>query len=226
MARSTDHVRLSAGVLLLLGAAAAPAGAQISGSLFERLNLDRLKLTAIGASYGAINPSAMEATQSYSIFADYGEVVEKWRVVFSATYWDSRFDDDVVREFTDKFREAIIDPAADDTLREADIAVSDIAVVADLRFAPLRARMFRPYIGGGFGFHVLNAEGRYISNTLVEQSLDNIAAGFAGVVGLDAVLFRRVTAGVQVRYDLLSGTRYGSLRVTGSYLFDRTPVVR
>ena len=36
----------------------------------------------------------------------------------------------------------------------------------------------------------------------------------------------RVTTGVQVRYDLLSGTRYGSLRVTGSYLFDRTPVLR
>lgn len=222
MARSIDRVRLLAG-LFLIAALAAPAGAQIKGSLFERLNLDHLKLTAIGMSYGAINPSQMEATQSYSVFADYGEVVEKWRVVFSATYWDSRYDEGVVREMTDKFREAIVDPSLDDTLSIAGIAVSDIAIVADLRFAPLRSSMFRPYIGGGFGFHVLNAEGRYISNTLVEQSLDNIAAGFAGVVGLDAVLFRRVTAGVQVRYDLLSGTRYGSLRVTGSYLFDRTP---
>ena len=234
MARPTDarrrHLSLRivarcAALCVALAAGARPGAAQIEGSLFERLNLDRLRLRAIGMSYGAINPSEMVGTQSYSMYADYGEIADRWRVVFSATFWATRYTDEVVDAFARRFRASIIDPSADDTLRAERIDVSDISLNAELRFAPWRTGMWRPYLGGGGGFHVLNAEGRYIADTFVEQSLDNIAAGLAGVAGIDVVLFRRLTVGSQVRYELLSGTRYGSLRIAGSYLLDRQPPV-
>jgi outer membrane protein W len=82
----------------------------------------------------------------------------------------------------------------------------------------------RPYLGGGIAAHVVNAEGRAISGTFVERALDNITAGVLGTAGVDAVVFQHVSLGMQARYDLLSGTRFGSLRLVGSYIF--TPVRR
>src|SRR5687767_10499846 len=89
----------SIGLALILMAAGSQ---QASGQgLFERLNLDKLKLTAMGGSYGAIQPTQMEATQAYSIHADYGEIADRWRVVFNVTYWGSRYRENVVRDFAD-----------------------------------------------------------------------------------------------------------------------------
>ena len=227
MARRGNRWRVLVVVAGAFGlAVAGPARAQGGNSLFERLNLDRLRLSAIGVSYGSINPSQMVATQSYSIFADYGEIVTNWRVVFTASYWDTRYTDGVVRDFTVRFRENLVDPSGDDTLRVSTITMSDISLGADVRYTPRRTGAIRPYFGGGGGAHVLNAEGKYIENTFVEAWLDNIAAGFSGVAGLDAIIGRRITVGLQARYELLSGTGYGSIRAAGSYLFDRVPPSR
>ena len=79
-----------------LGTIASPLAAQDRPGLFERLNLDKLKLTAFGTSMGPVAPTSIVPTVSMSLHADYGEIAPKWRVVFSATYWGSRYRDDVV----------------------------------------------------------------------------------------------------------------------------------
>lgn len=218
--------RAAAAALCLALAPLGRAAAQGDNSLFERLNLDRLGLTAIGFSFGSVNPTEMVSTQAYTIFADYGEIAPKWRVVFLATYWGTEYTDDAVRAFARQFRTNIQDPSGDDTLRTAGINVSDIAILGELRYTPWRDIPLRPYIGGGMGAHVLNAEGKYISQTFVETALDNIAAGFSGVAGVEAIFGRRVFLGLQARYELLSVTRYASLRVTASYLLSPQRPVR
>jgi hypothetical protein len=202
-------------------AAAQQEPAEPQGSLFERLYLDRLRLSALGVSAGAVKPTQMVATEAYALNADYGEIVPHWRVAFSATYWRSRLNDRAVQRYVDTLRTVIIDPSGDDTLDFGRITVQDIALAADLRWSPRRgaSTVLRPYAGGGFAAHILNAEGEAIAGTFVERALDNITAGIGATAGLDIAFFNRVSVGMQARYDLLSGARFGSVRLTGNYLF-------
>ena len=208
---------------MLVAMLPAVAAAQASGSLFERLNLDKLRLSALGGGAGAMKPSQMLPTQAYALHSDYGEIVPSWRVVFHVTYWESRYTDKAVERFAAQFRTSVVDPSADDTLRKAQIKVSDIAVTADLRYSPWQTQTIRTYIGAGTGIHVLNGEGRYISKTFIENSLDNMAVGVLALGGADLALLQRFSFGLQARFDLLSGMSYASFRVLGSYHF-RDPV--
>src|SRR4051812_23841909 len=76
--RPTDRrwrrLALAAPLLLL---ASARLGAQSEPSMFERLNLDRLRLTSLGGAYGIVKPTQTERTNSYAVFADYGEIVPR-----------------------------------------------------------------------------------------------------------------------------------------------------
>src|SRR5690349_23307329 len=75
------------------------ARAQAQGSWLERLGIDKLRFTALGAQVGRVNPHGIEPATSYSLQVDYGEIVPSWRVVFNATYWGSRFRDRSVRAY-------------------------------------------------------------------------------------------------------------------------------
>jgi hypothetical protein len=79
-------------------------GAAEAQSLFERLNLDRLRLTALGATAGPVRPSRAENAQSFGVYADYGYIARSWRIVFSANYWGSRFRDEFVDTFEQRLR--------------------------------------------------------------------------------------------------------------------------
>lgn len=218
----SSNVRGVSLALMLLGALAPPAaGAQ---SLFERLNLDRLRLTALGATMGPVRPSRAEPAQSYGVYADYGYIARSWHVVFSATYWGSHFRDEFVETFEERLREQVIDPAGDDTLDLGRINVSDIALEIDLRYTPRPTAVLRAYAGGGLGVHIINAESPFISDTFVESALDNISGGLAAFVGVDTKPAGRISVGVQARVNLLSNLRYWSGRALVTYFFgSQTP---
>lgn len=192
-------------------------------SLFERLNLDRLRLTALGASVGPVRVSRAEHTQSYGVYADYGYIDPSWRVVFSVTYWGSHFRDEFVETFEDRLRERIIDPSGDDTVDLGRINVSDIALELDLRYTPRPNAVLRPYAGGGLGAHIVNAESPFINDTFVESALDNISAGLAVFAGLDTAPVGRLSFGLQARLNLLSNLRYWSGRALVTYFLGNQP---
>jgi len=154
------------------------------------------------------------------VHADYGEVTPPWRVVFMVTYWESEFRAREVNRLAEQIRAATIDPSRDDTVALGRVTVSDIALETDLRWSPLRTAAIRPYLGGAFGAHVINAENKFISGTFVESALDNIAAGFSGLAGLDTAPLRGLSVMIQARYSLLSNTRFLTLRAGGSYYFN------
>ena len=191
------------------------------GSLFERLNLDRLRLSALGASVGAVKPAQARATSLYSLSADYGEVTRGVHLVFTATYWGSRFSNAALGRFERQLREQISDTTGDYELTVGRVTISDIALGGDFRWLPRPNATLRPYVGGGLAVPVINAEGKIISGTFVERALDNITAGVAGLAGADLYLLPSLNVGVQARFDLLSGSRFGAIRVGGSYVFEQ-----
>lgn len=206
---------------LAVGATAVRAQGE-GGGLFERLNLDKLKLTALGASMGPVAPTGIAPTTAYSLHADYGEISPRWRIVFTATYWGSRYRAEQVQRLANRLREQLNDSTGRATFSLGGISVSDIAVGGDMRWTP-RSGNVRPFIGGGVLAHVVNAEGKAIAGTVIETALDNIALGFAATTGVDVTLARHLGFGIQGRYDLTSGVRYGSLRIVGTYHFDTAP---
>ena len=215
---------LACGAMALLIAMAAPAQSALAqGSLFERLNLDRLQFAGIGVAGGMVAPSQVKSTRVYAIQADYGEIVPRWRVVFSTTYWGSEYKEEVMRTFSDSLSKVIIDPSGDDTLDVGRITVSDIALGAEVRWTPMQHTFLRPYLGGGLATHVINAEGAAINGTFVERALDYITFGVAGVAGVELSLVRNFAIGAQARYDFLSGVRFPSIRASATYHFDASP---
>jgi hypothetical protein len=132
-----------------------------------------------------------------------------------------------MQRFADSLRKSVsvADPTQDFEIDLGRVSVKDVALDMDLRWQPRRfaSTALRPYLSGGGGVHVLNAEGKAIAGTFVERALDNITAGIAAAAGVDLVFFNKLGVGMQARFDLLSGARFGSIRAVGSYLVRPNP---
>lgn len=206
--------------LTLVVALAAPRSLLGQDSWLERLGIDKLRFSGLGAQVGRVNPQGIEPATSWSLQADYGELTPGWRIVFHATYWGSRFRDRNVQAYADSLLNAIDDPTGDARVVIGDITVSDIVLGVDARRSFFRSGWIRPYVGGGIGTHIVNADGRLIDGTFVERATDVIAIGIAGAAGADVRLLRHIALEGQARYDFLSLARFASLRVGASYFFD------
>lgn len=195
--------------------------------LTRRFNLDRLRLTSMGLTVGGAWPARVNPTRLYSVHADYGEITPGVRVVFVVSYWQSHYEDAEVRRYERAVREAVRDPAGDDTVRFGRVRSSDIALALDLRLRPGALRRWRgpasrvrPFVSTGFALHFLNAEGRPISGTFIEQALDGVAVGITGGAGLDLSLLPNFQLTMHGRYDMFNGAHFPSLRAGGSWVLD------
>ena len=204
--------------MVLLWLAIAPRLAEAQGFL-DRLNLDRLQISSLGASFGKINPSQVSPTNLYGLSADYGEIERDWRVVFATTYWESRFRDNVVQAFVDSLQKSVTDTAA--RVAASPIKLYDVTFSLEGRYTPSRSGDLRPFIGAGFAAHVINAEGKLIKGTFVERSLDDIAAGLFVDAGATLRVLPRFGIEGSARGDLLSGFRSVQLSGGALYYFGR-----
>jgi hypothetical protein len=201
----------------MVGALGRVAGAQ--ESLIERLQLDKLQIVSLGASFGRILPSQVEPTDIYAFAADYGEIAPSFRVTFTASYWSSKYRAAVVRAFVDTLNKQLADPTGTARVAASPISLYDVTIGADVRYVPTYSGELKPFFGVGFAAHVINAEGKLIQGTFVERSLDDIAAGFYVTTGVAFRLVQHFGLEGSVRADLLSGFRSTQARVGASYFF-------
>ncbi len=221
--RSSVRVVLRGGAVALVGIAVLARGAHAQEGLFERLGLDRLRLTSVGLGYGPVTPAKVDPTHSFALQVDYGEIARRVHVVFGASYWESSFTNEVVSEFVRQLEGSIVDPAGDDTIHAGRVRVSAVSLEMEARYYPGRpSAALRPYVSLGLGAHAINAESKLINDTFVESALDNISTGVTGVAGLEVVPARRFSFGVQARYTLMSTVRFGTVRALANYHFGRT----
>ena len=209
-------MRVALRIAALLSISLAPcAGAQ---GIFEKLGLDRLELASLGLSVGRIDPTQVEPASVFAITADYGDIAPRWRLIFSASYWESRMSDDAVNRFIDTLRANIVDPSGDDTIKVSRIPLYDVTLSLGINYSTSRSTLVRPYAGVGIAAHVINAEGKLIKGTFVERSLDDIAAGFFSVGGFEFRPIPQIVFVGEARADLLSGFRSLQLRVGATYV--------
>lgn len=215
MVRLRSIVRRALFGALVLGL---PARLHAQGDgIFERLNLDNLQITALGAAYGRVMPSQVKPTHLLAIQADYGNISPTWRVVFGASYWSSELNDGVVQAFADSLQKSLSDPTA--KVLASPVRLYDVTFNTDLRYTPNYSGELKPFVAFGAAAHVINAEGKLIKGTFVERSLDDIAAGLYVATGLSVRLMSHFGVEGTVRADLLSGFRSMQGRVGGMYYF-------
>ena len=187
--------------------------------IFNWLNLDRLQITSLGAAVGRVQPSQLEAANLYALQADYGEIAPSWRIVFGASYWESRFEDKVIDAFVDSLQKSVSDPNA--RVVASPVRLYDVTFGADARYVPTYSGEIKPFLGVGAAAHVINAEGKLIKGTFVERALDDIAAGLYVTTGFSFRVLRHFGLEAAVRGDLLSGFRSTQVRAGGTYYFGR-----
>jgi hypothetical protein len=208
----------SLGLALLVVTARAGVAQDKSAGGF---NLDKLEIVSLGASVGKILPSQVEPTNLYAVQADYGEVARGWHIVFSTSYWESRFRDVVVQEFVDSLTKSLVDPTGTAKIALSGVTLYDVTIGTELRYTRVYSGELKPFIGAGLAAHVINAEGRLIKGTFVERSLDDIAAGLFISGGISFKVLKHIGVEGTVRGDLLSGFRSSQARVGGTYYFGR-----
>jgi hypothetical protein len=214
--------RRSSGLLLATAIGAAlvllPARRSVAqNAAFERLNLDKLQITALGASYGHIIPSQAVPTNIIQLQADYGNLSPTWRLVFAASYWESQYEDDVVQAFADSLRKSLANPS--DRVIPSQVRLYDVTFSGDARYTPDYSGELKPFIGFGLSAHVINAEGQLVKGTFVERALDDIAVGLYATAGVSLRLFSHFGVEGSARADLLSGFRSTQVRAGGMYYF-------
>ena len=204
-------------LLVVLPVAARPLAAQQPTN--DGLSLDKLQLVSLGAFAGRILPSQIEATNMYGVAANYGEFARNWSILFSVSYWDSRYRDAVVQTFVDSLNRRLDDPTARARVIPSRISLYDVTFSGEARYVPRYSGELKPYIGVGMAAHVINAEGQLVDGTFVERSLDNIAAGMFISAGISLQVVRHFGIEGGGRADLLSGFRSTQVRAGGAYYF-------
>jgi hypothetical protein len=208
-------MRIVVAALAFLAGTTTPVRAQ---GILDKLGLDKLQLASLGLSAGRIDPTQVEPATVFAITADYGDIAPRWRLVFSASYWESRLSDDAVNRFLDTLRANIVDPTGDDSIKTSRIPLYDVTLSIGIHYSTSRSTLVRPYAGVGIAAHVINAEGKLIKGTFVERSLDDIAAGFFSVGGIEFRPLPQIVFDGEARADLLSGFRALQLRVGATYV--------
>ena len=197
-----------------------PRAVSAQESFIQRLGLDKLQIVSLGLSAGRILPSQVDATMVYAISADYGEIAPNWRVVFTSSYWSSKYRDKVVLAFVDSLNKQLV-PSGAARVEPSKITLYDVTIGADVRYMPKYSGELKPFFGMGVAGHVINAEGKLIQGTFVERSLDDIAAGLYVTTGVSFRLVQNIGFEGSVRGDLLSGFRSTQARVGATYFFGR-----
>jgi len=194
-------------------------------SMFERLRVDRLRLTELGLSAGLAFPDQVRGAPLYAVHADYGEIVPDFRVVVGATYWTSRYTDAAVAGFAEALGR-VAGRAPGDSVAVGPVRSSDVALNAEARWRPgvlgkrRAAERVRPWVGLGAGAHFINVQNPALDGTFVARALDGVAFGPTAALGVDLLPLRTVQLTAEARYDLFNGARYGSIRAGGSYVFE------
>jgi len=197
-----------------------PRAVSAQESFIQRLGLDKLQIVSLGLSAGRILPSQVDATMVYAISADYGEIAPNWRVVFTSSYWSSKYRDKVVLAFVDSLNKQLV-PSGAAQAAPSKITLYDVTIGADVRYMPKYSGELKPFFGLGVAGHVINAEGKLIQGTFVERSLDDIAAGLYVTTGVSFRLVQNIGFEGSVRGDMLSGFRSTQARVGATYFFGR-----
>ncbi|MFO7262182.1 MAG: hypothetical protein DIU52_013585 [bacterium] len=204
-----------ASVLLVLVPAAAQA------QKLEDYDYENLSFRGVGFDVGYIWPTKVEPTASYGIRVDLGYLGPGLRVVPTLTYWSSELKSAELDRLAEQLSSLPALRNRGIVVRGSDLGAvhwSGLALGLDGQYVWVVPGGFLTYLGAGFSAHLLNARGRGIDATFVEDALDALSAGFTALAGIEVEPVRRLRLFGEARYTALSDLRYPGLRFGASFM--------
>jgi len=208
--------RAAVGAIVAAVASAVVPQARAQEGVLRKINIDNLEIQSLGVAFGRILPSQVLPANLVALQGDYGNILPTWRVVFGASYWESRMQDEVVQAFADSLQKSLSDPTS--RVVASPIRIYDVTFSVDTRYTPVYNSWIKPFGGFGIAAHVVNAEGKLIKGTFVERSLDDIAAGLYATGGVTIQLVSHFGIEASARGDLLSGFRSTQVKIGAAYI--------
>jgi len=201
-------------MLAVVAALLLPAGA--GAQSLADYDYENLLFRGLGADWGYIWPSKVEATQVYSLRLDLGYLGPAVRIAPSLSYWHSRFKAEELDRLAERVSQ--LPPLQDQgvVLEAADLGEvtwSDLSLGVDAHLVwtvPLR---LMTYLGAGVGLHALNGRGAVIEDTFVEDLLDATTAGLAIMAGVEAQPIAALRLYAEARYSVADAVRYPGIRL-------------
>lgn len=207
-------------VSLLVLVESTPAQAQ----LLEQYDYEDLEFRGIGIEAMRVVPNRIQRANGIGIRADLGLIGPHVRVMPTARYWGSRLNDAEVARLASQIIlvcERQETAACPDTLDLGEVRFSDLELSLDGHFLLVGDRMVAPYLGAGLSLHQLNGSGDSIDGTFVEDLLDSVAPGIAGLAGVSVRFAPTLAVLAEARFMLASEVRYASVAIGGLWTLPR-----
>lgn len=207
------HLSLVPLIAALGALAAAPAASQTLADY----DYENLGFRGLGGDVGYMWSDKVTDTQLYSLRLDLGYLGPGVRIIPSISYWRSEFTDSELDDLATRLNEVAGSFVSGDEL--GPIRWSDLSLSVDGQFVwntPLNVLTF---VGAGGSLHALNGQGEAIDDTFVEDLLDNITAGVAGLAGAEYQPIDRVRVYGEGRYTIMNSIQYLSARVGLQFMF-------
>ncbi len=211
-------IRRGLALTALLLVARAGAGRAQGLADYDYANLG---FRGMGASWGYIWPTKVQATPLYSLRLDLGYLGPGVRIAPTLSYWSSQLRMSELDRLAASINALGPLRTAGVTVTGHDLAPvrwSDLALDIDGEWVARTPSGFLAYGGLGLGLHALNGRGDAIDNTFVQDLLDTIAPAITGLAGLESPLGPRFRIFGELRLTAMGDIQYGGVRVGGALM--------
>jgi hypothetical protein len=204
------------GALAVLLTAYPPTRLPAQGVLRE-FSYDNLRPTAVQADLGLLGSSRLRGAVTGGVRLDYGRIAPRVRVLLGLSFYRARFNAGEVSSLEQRIRELVDDPTNDFTVDIGEITWTDLTGDLDLQYVLPQGGGVTTYLGVGFSAHWRNGIGAAVDGTLLDDALDDLAAGLNGTIGAEFATGPRWHFTLDARGVLLSDHATVSLRAGVMY---------
>lgn len=199
------------GLLAVLLTVSPPARLPAQNPLRE-FSYDNLRATAFQADLGLLGSSRLRGAVTGGIRMDFGRIAPRIRLLLGVSFYRAEFGAAEITSLEQRIRELVDDPDSNFTVDVGDIAWADLTGDLDLQYVLPQGGGVTTYMGVGLSVHLRNGIGPAIDGTLLDDALDDLAAGLNGTIGAEFATGPRWHFTLDARGVLLSDHATVSLR--------------
>lgn len=189
------------------------APAQLGAQTLEDYDYENLAFRGVGVEVGWMFPRRVESDLAIGLRADLGELGPGLRIVPRLEYWSSTLRASKLAALRENILRLCREPGEDCVRDFGRVEVSDLALHMDAHYTFPEYTAVMPYLGAGFGIHLLNGQGEVIDDTFLEDLLDAISPGFNLIGGAEIPLASTLRAFGEARAVLATDVQYVGLHL-------------
>lgn len=205
--------------MVVLLAAAIPAGAVAAQGVLSQFTYDELRVSGLQVDVGAIATHELRGALVYGLRLDAGYLAPHVRVLIGVSRTSSLFTSRAVDRLNRSLLALVNDPDSNATIDVGRVRLSDVMLDLDLVYVFNDGRPVTFAAGLGAGVHFRNGSGPAIDRTFIEDALDGVAPAVNGTLAVSVALAPAWRFTGELRGALLSDYSTVAARMGFQYRF-------